>query len=1442
MRYFRRMTTLTAAFVCSAFHVATSDAIARDLRSGKQPPANTAIAPKLVAQVGHTQDISTIAVSPDGRFVATGQERDGLVWLWDIANGRAIGSLGPVKSARYLAFAPDGRRLLVKGHKAQFFDVATGRPVTANTRTAGGYDAGAVFRGDGTVAMCGAGYCSVLDAETWRLRHRFEVNKSLLMQVVAFSPDKSLVAVGFYDGTVSVFRIADGKRLRHWPKAHKGEISSIVFSADGRFVASGGRDQWLRSWRLSDGAETLAFHNRAPRSRSMYRGVRALVAGKGSIIYAAVLRGMIHRFDLSGQSTDPQMQPMLIKRACRGRRSRCRQITGLAISNQGRMLLAVLDANLTSGVRPTVEKIELPSGRNVGAIRGLVNGIEAVRFTKSGHHLLVSAFARSHLFDIDGARVIKTFNHEYLSTRPRRFGDGFVWIAHDPGFRNRQAIHIWSERQGETIHHNFWPPNEDVDQLNLTCLLASADGHTLVLATNRTTAVYTGGHFRPQMVFNIGCSSLDEVHLALSPDAQRLLHSRKSVVTLFDLQSGKRLMRRQIKPAAPGLHGAGNILDIGFSKTGDVAMAHTNNRLLVFDARTGALKEARSAWWDGTARQFTATMSRGTKDAPKIFVRKAARPGEPRRVVPKDWLPLSHFEFARSVPDGPVHILAIALALELETKKFVLLDPDHLDQPARLNDIGHLAHESGRSAAGRFAAASNSIDRVTVWNRHTGDISARFNANISDDANIAFSNNERLLALGDDNGTVSIWNLTTKRKISDLIVAADGQWLVASPDGRYDTNNPGEFAGISWVLPDEPMRALPIELFYREYFEPRLLARLLGGEALRPVRALATLNRIQPEVRIVGIELVAGRSGVVSVTVMARARSGAGLRDLKLFRNGQLVASRPGNVAGTAASGGKLIRFRQIRVSTTTPGPVTFAAYAFNRDGIKSATHRLPWTPPKQQVPAKRRAYVVTIGVNSHDNAAWNLRYAAADARAGREVVAKSLTATGRYEEVVTITLASGIQSDGAPTKANIRQVIDRLAGRITIGPATTIIGLEKLRRAGPDDLVYFAFSGHGFADDKGAFHLFPQDIGKGSDRRVDAALMSRLISAKELSGWLHDVDVGTFVMVIDACNSAASIASAGFKPGPMGSRTLGQLAYDKGMRLLAASQAEAVAFESAKIRHGTLTYALLREGLNAGRADAAPRDGDITIDEWLAFGVRRVPLLHDELRSGAFKPVATRGARPLLSDGANQALRRIQKPILFDFRRRKRPMVLHQVTGHEREPRRRIASKAPLRLPRIARFGFDCQGLQGVLNTIGQSDQLKLKPLPPTAQTRRANAHVWTAPGLIRKFKGCLLTLNAAGVAIYTCKTRLAGNHRGRALARFSALTQTIEQCAVKGWSKDDKSAQFAAGGMPDVRMVLYDNPIKSRRISLIMNTTRGPEDDLAWETTLHVIGKPDK
>ncbi|WP_457153311.1 hypothetical protein, partial [Mesorhizobium sp. P5_C1] len=130
---------------------------------------------------------------------------------------------------------------------------------------------------------------------------------------------------------------------------------------------------------------------------------------------------------------------------------------------------------------------------------------------------------------------------------------------------------------------------------------------------------------------------------------------------------------------------------------------------------------------------------------------------------------------------------------------------------------------------------------------------------------------------------------------------------------------------------------------------------------------------------------------------------------------------------------------------------------------------------------------------------------------------------------------------------------------------------------------------------------------------------------------------------------SAAGVPE-GFKPGPMGDHGLGQLAYDKGMRILAATQADDVALESGSLGQGLLTYAL-KEGLTTGTSThkLADTDGDgtVTMKEWLTYAETRVPGLYQDVLAGKIEK--TRDSSPdanLLEDTTRHA----QTPALFDF------------------------------------------------------------------------------------------------------------------------------------------------------------------------------------------------
>ncbi|UUZ51523.1 caspase family protein [Massilia sp. B-10] len=245
-------------------------------------------------------------------------------------------------------------------------------------------------------------------------------------------------------------------------------------------------------------------------------------------------------------------------------------------------------------------------------------------------------------------------------------------------------------------------------------------------------------------------------------------------------------------------------------------------------------------------------------------------------------------------------------------------------------------------------------------------------------------------------------------------------------------------------------------------------------------------------------------------------------------------------------------------------GKFDFSAYAFNADRVKSGTAHRAYEVAAAVTRPARRAYLVVIGVNAYENALLDLKYAANDAASIEQTLAARLRTRrlrGRGHG------AAGVAPDDSARRRAWRgqqAKYPHRARRAGRAPrqrrcCAQIPNADKLRKATPDDAVFLSFSGHGFYESGGDFYLLPTDIGPGKTRQPTDAVLAASISSAELTRWLRPVDGGDMALVIDACHSGAAVG-ADFKPGPMGSRGLGQLAFDKGMLVLAATQADNVA------------------------------------------------------------------------------------------------------------------------------------------------------------------------------------------------------------------------------------------------------------------------------------------
>jgi WD40 repeat protein len=198
----------------------------------------------------HEGSVLSVAVSPDGRIIATGSA-DGTARLWSAAGGLELGSpwvhvAGEArgKAVQSVSFSPDGTRLLTVGGNrfARVFDIARHTEVFAPGLNNIVLVNVARFSHNGKlIATAGSNN----DVRLW------DADRGQLVAVLsgtgrvndlAFSPDDTLIATAGSNDTVArVWNIAQRSSVGV-VTAHESGIESVTFTPDGGSVITTGRD------------------------------------------------------------------------------------------------------------------------------------------------------------------------------------------------------------------------------------------------------------------------------------------------------------------------------------------------------------------------------------------------------------------------------------------------------------------------------------------------------------------------------------------------------------------------------------------------------------------------------------------------------------------------------------------------------------------------------------------------------------------------------------------------------------------------------------------------------------------------------------------------------------------------------------------------------------------------------------------------------------------------------------------------------------------------------------------------------------------------------------------------------------------------------------------------------------------------------------------------
>jgi TPR repeat protein/WD40 repeat protein len=509
------------------------------------------------------------------------------------------------------------------------------------------------------------------------------------------------------------------------------------------------------------------------------------------------------------------------------------------------------------------------------------------------------------------------------------------------------------------------------------------------------------------------------------------------------------------------------------------------------------------------------------------------------------------------------------------------------------------------SADGALLAASSQSGGVQVWETASGKLVAAFELG-SLTHGLHWVRPDVIVA-GSVGGSIEVLTLSNLSARTHVRSNANGlEWVVVSNSGFFD-GTPGAWRDLLWRFGGDTFDVAPVEAYFNEFYRPGLLAEVLSGRSPKPPVAITTRDRRSPALTIEprgasAAGAIASRTVTLRVTAAEAPPGGSytrggGVKDLRLFRNGSLVRVWRGDVV---KPGGRP-RILDVDVPLVE-GENRFSIYAFNRDSVKSTDASVTLTGGRA---LRRRGtlYVLAIGIDQYANREFNLKYAVADAGAAAGEIAAQQRRLGLYERVEVVPLY-----DRDATKANIIASLRALAGQPL--PRVAPQQLKQLSAAQPEDAVIIYYAGHGTAA-RSTFYLIPHDVAyTGQFPAVTAAEVSALlgnsVADTEIGTAVEGIDAGHLVLVIDACNSGQAL-EAEDRIGPMNSKGLAQLAYEKGMYVLAAAQGTQAAQEVVTLGHGLLTYALVIEGIRRGEA---AQEGIVDTASWFDYAVRRVPEL----------------------------------------------------------------------------------------------------------------------------------------------------------------------------------------------------------------------------------------
>ena len=952
-----------------------------------------------------------------------------------------------------------------------------------------------------------------------------------------FSPDERFLLSCGMDKLIILWDMESGKQIRTF-KGHTKGVFSAIFSPDGQHIASGGMDNTINIWEVSTGRllTQLTGHTAAIRSLAYSPNGKLLASGSWD-----------KTIKLWDTNTGTELRTLSGHAA---------EVNAVAFSPDGQHLLSA------GGKDKTVKYWDVIAGTELATLRGHTNAVSSVAFSPDGRTAASGSWDRTvKVWDLADASELKSLPAGEVSIFSVAFSkDGRYLLA---GSRN---MSLWDIAAGKEVRM--------LDgKVNWVRSVAFSPNGLYAVSGNINGTVNLWDIAQGRLIRSMQRIKGLVSSLSFTPDSKYILDCRaEGPVTLWDVESGKQSLQLQGQGAA-ALSPDGKL----------IASGTAGNDLKLWDANTGGEGKTFSGHTD---KIHSVAFSPDGK-----FLLSGSRDNTVRLWDVDSGRELHVFN------DFRYHVNSVAFSPD---GKLVLAGSS--DNTVKLFEIGSwrllrtwqdLSISSVQFSSDGASVLTSGFDGIPkLLDVATGKQDMGFQGHRLSVYSAFFSSDGKRIITGSGDGTVRIWDTASGQEISQLISFTNGEWIVITPEGYYNSSTGGH----EQLNIRRGNMVYSIDQFYDVFYRPDIVTAKLNGEDVKGLITLTIDDAIKNPPPSVAFTTDPVNTDRPTGKICYKASStGGGIGEVRLFQNGKLVKSdgfyretisknadtrmllssqdsaaiQRGlrnltvvqSTSSPIASNDKGNEFAECYEFETIPGENEISVAAFNASNtIQSSLETVRFKVNRP--PEEPHLYILGIGIDRYSDSSVNLHYATKDAKDFLSMMQEKAAGLYKPQNIHIEEL-----SDEAASKQDIQQAIETLSGKIK-----------------PWDSFILFVASHGLLLDN-QYYIVTSGF-NGTMNRAD------MISSNEIVGMSKVIKSLSQLLIFDTCHAGGvdSLISGLYDA------RMSVMAKKMGLHIYASAGSTQTAMDGYQ-GNGLFTYTLLKS-MKEGKVTDSNHDEQVSVTE----------------------------------------------------------------------------------------------------------------------------------------------------------------------------------------------------------------------------------------------------